>query len=559
MSMTERIQVAMKEIPASLILRNVRILHLTTGEVEESDIVLDDEGMIAAVGRGYEGKRVIDGRGAYAVPGFIDAHFHLESTLTTPRLYQQNVTAHGVTTAVCDPHELANVVGEAAFDFYLKSAEAMRMSLIVRLSSCVPATGLETSGVVIDAAALARWRAAHPELGLGEFMNVPGVVWRDPAVIQKLLPGGFVDGHCPGASGETLNAYCSTGIRNDHECSTVAEAQEKLRRGMQIFIREGSAARNLDALMPLLTLENSMQLALCTDDQSPLDRQERGHIDSMIRRAIAAGVSPLVAYRVASFSAARGLELWDRGLIAPGRRGDIVLLSNLEECRIQQVFVKGLPQEELWDSEDPARYPSPEPFRNTVKCRAVIAADFPMPPQDDVKRLVMGVRDGDLVTDRLELSTRESDVLPLAVVERHGHNGNIGHGLVHGFCLKGGAIASTVGHDSHNICVVGTSSQAMADAVNALRESQGGFVVVSPDGTKTLLPLPLGGLFTDVPTDALVENLRVLHKAALDLGCPLRDPFLQLAFLPLPVIPHLKLTDRGLVDVDAFQLLPPVY
>ncbi len=559
MSMTERIQVAMKEIPASLILRNVRIFHLTTGEVEENDIVLDDEGMIAAVGRGYEGRRVIDGRGAYAVPGFVDAHFHLESTLTTPRLYQQNVTAHGVTTAVCDPHELANVVGEAAFDFYLKSAAAMRMSLVVRLSSCVPATGLETSGAVIDAAALERWRAARPGLGLGEFMNVPGVVWRDPAVIRKLLPGGFVDGHCPGATGETLNAYCSTGIRNDHECSTVTEAMEKLRRGMQIFIREGSAARNLDALMPLLTLENSMQLAFCTDDQSPLDRQERGHIDSMVRRAIAAGVSPLVAYRVASFSAARGLELWDRGLIAPGRRGDIVLLSNLEECRIQQVFVRGLPQEELWNGEDPARYPSPEAFRNTVKCRAVTAEDFPMPPRDDTKRLVMGVRDGDLATDRLELSTREPDVLPLAVVERHGRNGNIGHGLVHGFQLKGGAIASTVGHDSHNICVVGASSQAMADAVNALRESQGGFVVVSPDGGKALLPLPLGGLFTDASTDALVENLRVLHKAALELGCPLRDPFLQLAFLPLPVIPHLKLTDRGLVDVDAFQLLPPVY
>lgn len=559
MSMTERIQVAMKEIPASLILRNVRIFHLATGEMEENDIVLDDEGMIAAVGRGYEGRRVIDGQGAYAVPGFVDAHFHLESTLTIPRLYQQNATAHGVTTAVCDPHELANVVGEAAFDFYLKSAAAMRMSLVVRLSSCVPATALETSGAVIDAAALDRWRTAHPGLGLGEFMNVPGVVWRDPAVLRKLLPGGFVDGHCPGATGEILNAYCSTGIRNDHECSTVEEAREKLRRGMQIFIREGSAARNLDALMPLLTLENSMQLAFCTDDQSPLDRQERGHIDSMIRRAIAAGVPPLVAYRVASFSAARGLELWDRGLIAPGRRGDIVLLSNLEECRIQQVFVKGLPQEELWDDEDPARYPSPKPFRDTVKCRAVTAADFPMPPQDDTKRLVMGVRDGDLVTDRLELSTRESDVLPLAVVERHGRNGNIGHGLVHGFQLKGGAIASTVGHDSHNICVVGTSSQAMADAVNALRESQGGFVVVSPDGRRALLPLPLGGLFTDVPTDELVANLRVLHKAALDLGCPLRDPFLQLAFLPLPVIPHLKLTDRGLVDVDAFQLLPPVY
>ncbi len=558
MSLTERIQVAMKRKPAARVIRKVRVFHLTTGEWEEdTDIALDSRGWIAAVGPGYEGEEVISGEGLIAVPGFVDAHVHLESSLMTPRRYERMVTAHGVTTAVCDPHELANVVGEAAFAYYLQAACALKMSLVVRLSSCVPATSLETSGATVDSGCLRRWREKYPGLGLGELMNVPGVLFQDPEVMAKLEGAPFLDGHCPMVSGEALNAYLSVGVRNDHECSALPEAREKLRRGLQVLIREGSAARNLEALLPLLTLENSGQLAFCTDDRSPLDMEERGHLDAMVRRAIQAGVPPLVAYRVASVSAARGLGLTDRGLIAPGKRGDILLLSDLENCRIQRVFVGGIPREQLDQVEENADFPSEEPFLHTVRCRLMTPEDFPLLPRDGRPRPVMGVTDGSLLTERLSLPADAPDVLPVAVVERHGKNGNVGRGLVRGFGLQAGALASSVGHDSHNLCVVGTSPQAMAQAINALRESQGGFAVVRQDGSCLRLPLPVAGLISLEEGPALATRLRELHQAARELGCPLHDPFLQLAFLPLPVIPHLKLTDKGWVDVDAFRLLAP--
>lgn len=558
MSIAERIQVAMKRKPAARVIRRVRVFHLTTGEWEEdTDIALDSQGWIAAVGPGYEGEEVISGEGLIAVPGFVDAHMHLESSLMTPRQYERMVTAHGVTTAVCDPHELANVAGEAAFAYYLQAAQALKMSLVVRLASCVPATTLETSGAAVGAPCLKRWREKDPGLGLGEFMNVPGVLFQDPEVLAKLEGDPFVDGHCPMVSGEALNAYLSVGVRNDHECSSLPEAREKLRRGIQVLIREGSAARNLEALLPLMTLENSYQLAFCTDDRNPLDMEEGEHLDAMVRRAIQAGVSPLVAYRVASDSAARGMGLTDRGLVAPGRRGDILLLSDLEECRIQRVLVGGVPREELDLAEEGATFPSEEPFLHSVRCRPMTPEDFPLLPRDGRLHPVMGMADGSLLTERLSLPVDAPDVLPVAVVERHGKNGNVGRGLVRGFGLRAGALASSVGHDGHNLCVVGTSPQAMSQAVNALRESQGGFAVVDADGSCLLLPLPVAGLMSQEEGPVLANRLRKLHQAARELGCSLRDPFLQLAFLPLAVIPHLKLTDRGLVDVDAFRLLSP--
>lgn len=551
MDISERIDIALGTRKASLIIKNARIFHLTDGSFETADIAVGDDGIIAGVGDGYAGEREIDASGLFAVPGFVDAHLHVESSMMTPFEYEKCALAHGVTTAVCDPHELANVVGTAAFEYFFECAAKLSMTLLVRLSSCVPATDLETAGATVTADDLEEWHRRHPEAALAEFMNVPGILFKDPEVLRKLSLFDFIDGHCPLVGGKELNAVASVGIRNCHESSVLAEAQEKLRRGLQVLVREGSVARNLDTLMPLLTIENSPFLAFCTDDRNPLDLQEDGYIDRMIARVIAAGVSPLVAYRAASWSASRAFGLNDKGRIAPGRRADIVLLSNLESCEIVKVIVNGRPADEISYRE--CEMPSTNLFRNSIKCRAMTPDDFRFEGKGTVP--VIGVQDGNIVTDFLKMSPDDEDVLPIAVIERHGKNGNIGKGFVHGFGLKNGAIASSVGHDSHNICVVGTNPEDMAVAVNALRESQGGFAVADNGKITAIVPLPLAGLFSDQSSDIIANQLRCIYKAVRDCGCKLHAPFLQLAFLPLPVIPHLKLTDKGIIDVDAFKIL----
>jgi len=553
MSLAERIAVARGEKPAALVIKNTRIFHLTTGEYENADIAITADGIIAGVGQNYHGVREIDGFGLTAVPGFVDAHVHLESSLMLPVTYESCVVRHGVTTAVCDPHELANIFGTQAFKFYNDAAERLTMDLKVRFSSCVPATNdsLETAGASISAADLAEWHKKYPKAALAELMNVPGVLYKVPEVLKKIEEFDFIDGHCPLLGGKDLNAYVSAGVRNCHESSILEEAHEKLLRGMTVFIREGSAARNLQALLPLMTLENSPYLAFCTDDRNPLDIMEKGHIDRMVARAIASGVSPLVAYRVVSLSAARNLGLTDRGLIAPGQRADIVLLSDVNSCQISQVLVHGVLADEI--SYEGVDMPDGAEFRNSVKCKEVTAEDFPMPTAEI--QPVIGIEDGSLLTAFLKLPGNSPDVLPVAVLERHGRNGNIAHGLVKGFGMQKGALASSVGHDSHNICVVGTNSQDMAVAVNALRKAQGGFVVVADGEVKAMLPLPLAGIFSDQSADAIADQMVLIRYAIWELGCTLHEPFLQLAFIPLPVIPHLKLTDKGLVDVDKFCLL----
>lgn len=551
MSQEEIIRIARGEIPAPRVIRQASVFHLTTGEFETADIAVTSDGVIAGVGPDYHGLEEIDAHGLIAVPGFIDAHVHLESSLMTPWEYERCALRHGVTTAVCDPHELANVVGTAAFDYFFAAARLLTMSLEVRLSSCVPATDLETSGAAVTAADLAAWHRRCPQAALAEYMNVPGVLFRNPDTLRKLATFPYIDGHCPLLGGKDLNAYAAAGIRNDHESSLLDEAREKIRRGLQVLIREGSAARNLDALIPLITPANTPFLAFCTDDRNPLDMQEHGSLDEMIRRTIAAGASPLDAYRVASWSAARGLGLNDRGLIAPGQRADIILLSDLHSCHIHSVFANGIPSTQIHYDND--RLPDDTAFRHSVKCRPITPAD--LQPTHDRPQPVIGVTDGSLITDALTLSPQADDVLPVAVVERHGKNGNIATAFVHGFGLREGAIASSVGHDSHNLCAVGTSAADMAVALNALRDSQGGFVAVRHGRVTAILPLPLAGLFTDAPATTIISQLTALRNAVRELGCPLREPFLQLAFVPLPVIPHLKLTDRGLVDVDRFTLI----
>ena len=544
------ISVAQKRAKADLVIKNANIFHLTTGKFELADIAIVD-GLIAGIGHGYPADAEFDAQGRTAVPGFIDAHAHIESSMVTPRQFEQCVLPHGVTTVACDPHELANVVGEAAFEYFFSAAEGMDLDMQVRLSSCVPATPLETAGAAITADVLKNWHQRYPSAWLAEFMNVPGVLFEDPEVMAKLRLFDYIDGHCPLLSGDGLNAYVFTGIRNCHETSTVQEAEEKISRGMHIFIREGTAARNLDELMPIITLQNAPYIAFCTDDRNPLDIAEKGHLDSIIAHVIAAGVDPLVAYRVASMSASDVLGLHDRGLIAPGKRADIVLLDDLKTCKVAATFTKG----KLFSPNEIPILDAPDPFLHTVRCREVTADDFVV-PKHGADTPVIGVLDGSIITDYLRMDPdKEEDVLPMAVLERHGKNGNIGHAFVHGFGMKRGALASSVGHDSHNLCVVGTNTTDMAVAVNALRQSQGGLCVAIDGNVAGLLPLPVAGLMSNLPHGVVEKQIRAVRAAAKLTGTSLHEPFMMLAFLPLPVIPFLKLTDRGLVDVQKFQII----
>ena len=551
------INCALGNTQADLIISGVNVFHLTDGSLEKCDIAVVD-GKIAGLGSYSNGKTVLDGTGLFAVPGFVDSHVHLESSNLLPDEYERLVVPHGVTTAVCDPHELANVVGEKAFEFFFDAADKLTMSLIVNLSSCVPATCFETAGAEIDSAAIQKWKELHPESALAELMNVPGLLYGDEEVLAKAALFDLIDGHCPLVSGKELNACAAAGVANCHESTLYDEAVEKLRRGLQVFIREGSAAKNLDVLMPLITLENSPFLSFCTDDLSPLEIVNTGHIDSMIRRSIASGAAPLAVYRTASWSGAKHAGLNDRGLIAPGRRADIVLLSDLEKCLVKEVIVNG----KLLSSLPEPSLKAPDSFYHSVKCRNVTADDF-LFRSNRKETFVIGVGSGSLITEKLlcdlpvdngiKSANPSADILKAAVIERHGKNENIGLGFVRGFGIKNGALATTVAHDSHNICVIGTSDEDIAAAVNALVRQQGGLVVVKNGQVTASLPFPVAGLFTDCKACEFNTRLQEVMTAAHDTGCTLKEPFQQLSFIALPVIPHLKLTDKGLFDADAFQ------
>ena len=542
--------------PADLVIRGARLLDLVTGDLVETDIAVCGDTVVGTYGT-YEGTRVIEARGRIAVPGFIDTHLHIESSLITPHEFDRCVLPHGVTTAIWDPHELANVLGTAAFDYALAAASETVMDIRVQLSSCVPATDLESAGARIEADDLSRYRDHPRALGLAEFMNFPGVVAADPACLSKLaaFAGRHVDGHAPLLSGLPLNAYAAAGIRTDHEATSAAEALEKIRKGMTVLIREGSVSKDLHALAPLLTERTAPFLAFCTDDRNPLDIAEEGHLDHLIRTAIGLGVPPLAAYRAASLTAATAFGLTDRGMIAPGKRADIVLLDDLEACTVSAVFAAGRPADEALAA---TRNATPAPGRRSVRAVPVGAADLAVPaPAGETP--VIGVVPGRIITEHLRLTPAAvpdlaQDIAMVAVVARHGTR-SIGRGLVRGFGLKRGAIASSVGHDSHNLCVVGADTEAMARAVNRLIDLQGGFVVADETGILAELALPIAGLMSDLPFEAVRDALPPLREAARHLGCTLPEPFLQVAFLPLPVIPHLKITDRGLVDVDRMAFL----
>jgi adenine deaminase len=549
-------------VASDLVLKGGRVFDLVTGTLVETDVAIHADRIVGTHGR-YDGQRQIDVSGLVLVPGFIDTHLHVESSLVTPFEFDRCVTPRGVTTAICDPHEIANVAGTEGIRYFLEAAERLVMDLRVQLSSCVPSSHLETSGARLGVADLLPF-AEHPKvIGLAEFMNYPGVLAGDPDCLAKLaaFQARHIDGHSPLLRGMDLNGYLAAGIRTDHECTGAEEALEKLSKGMAVLIREGSVSKDLHALLPLLTERHSPFLALCTDDRNPLDIAEEGHLDHMIRTAIAHGAEPLATYRAASLSAARIFGLRDRGLVAPGWRADIVALDSLEGCHAQLVLAGGVV---VGDAAFAARGAVPPVARGSVRAPRVSAAAFRKPATGRPSP-VIGIIPGRIITERLAARLPErdgalvpdlgADLVKVAVVERHGRNGNIATGFVKGFGLTRGAIASTVCHDHHNIAVVGVDDADMAAACNRLGEIEGGFVVVAGGEVLAKLSLPVAGLMSLESFEAVRERLVALRAAAHGLGVTLAEPFLQLAFLALPVIPHLKITDRGMVDVDRFELI----
>ncbi len=547
---------------ADLVLKGGRIFDLVTGELIKSDVAITGDRIVGTHGE-YRGAVEIDVAGKIIVPGFIDTHLHVESSLITPLEFDRCVLAHGVTTAICDPHEIANVLGAAGIRYFLDASVATAMDLRVQLSSCVPATHLETSGARLEVGDLLPL-ASHPKvLGLAEFMNFPGVLAGDPACLAKLaaFQGRPIDGHSPLLRGLDLNGYLAAGIRTDHEVTNVAEALEKLAKGMQILVREGSVSKDLHALAPIITERHSPFIAFCTDDRNPLDIAEEGHLDFIIRTAIALGAPPLAAYRAASISAARIFGFKDRGLVAPGWRADLVVVDDLESCAVSRVLTGGrIVGEDLFA----ARGSVAPVGRGSVKARRVSAADFVARGQGPSTQAI-GVVPGKIITERVPAVLPfangmrgvdlDQDFVKVAVVARHGVNDNIAVAFVRGFGMKRGAIASSVGHDSHNITVVGANEEDMAVAVNRLIEIEGGFAVAEGGRVLAELALPIAGLMSLLSFEEVHKALIPLRAAAKSLGVVLAEPFLQVAFLPLPVIPHLKITDKGLVDVDRFELV----
>lgn len=550
---------------ADLVITGGRFLDLVTGALVSSDIAICGDTIVGTHGA-YRGRRVIDAAGRIIVPGFIDTHTHVESSLLTPHEFDACVLPYGVTTVICDPHEIANVIGAEGIRYLLDSADALVMDLFVNLSSCVPATHLETAGARLDAADLVAL-AGHPKvIGLAEFMNFPGVLFKDRTCLEKLaaFAGRHIDGHAPLLSGLDLNGYLAAGIRTDHECTTAAEAREKMAKGMAILIREGSVSKDLHALAEILTEGTAPFCAFCTDDRNPLDVAEEGHLDFIIRTAIRLGVPPLAAYRAASWSAARIFGLRDRGLIAPGWRADLAFIDSLEGCHVTDVLSAG---RLVGPALFAARRAVPPVGRHSMKARAVTAADMRIPAPGGATP-VIGVIPGRIITEHLTMTLPVADgasqpdpaqdAVKVVVIERHGKSGpgeGIGRGFVNGFGMQRGAIASSVGHDSHNICVVGADDADMALAANRLGTIEGGFVVAEGGRIVAELALSVAGLMSLEGRDAVRERLVALRAAARGLGVTLPEPFLQVAFLPLPVIPHLKISDRGMVDVDAFRLI----
>jgi adenine deaminase len=564
--MTENILIAMArgEEPADLWLKNAQVVNVLSAEIHPADVAIYD-GRVVGFGQ-YEARQTIDLEGRYLCPGFIDGHVHLESSMVQPSEFARAVVPHGTTAVVADPHEIANVLGLDGVRYILEASEGLPLTVYVMLPSCVPATEMETAGAELSAADLATL-LDHPHvLGLAEMMNFPGVLFRVPEVLEKIGMAGQrpVDGHAPGLSGKDLNAYVAAGVRSDHECTTLDEAREKLRLGMHIFIREGTTARNLRNLLPLVTPANARRCHFVTDDRHPEDLLSEGHIDDLVRKAVTQGLDPVIAVQMASINTAEYFGLQNVGAIAPGYRADLLVVDDLERFGIAQVFADGqLVAEEGRFLPPPAEFPR-VPLESTMHLD-LGNLDFSIAAGEGPAK-VIGVIPEQVITEKLSaqvpvkngqaVADPARDLLKMAVVERHRNTGNVGLGFVKGFGLRKGAIASSVAHDSHNIVVVGSDDADMRAAVEAVVEMGGGQVVMADGQVKTRLPLPIAGLMSDQPLEEVRDRIEALTAAAQELGCVLPDPLMTMSFLALPVIPSLKLTDKGLVDVEQFAVVP---
>ncbi|MBI4277818.1 MAG: adenine deaminase [Armatimonadetes bacterium] len=569
MDLVRLIEVARGREPADLLLANARVVDLFNHDIIEADVTIAGERIAGLRPAGSptaaRAREVHDLKGNFVAPGLIDGHVHIESSLLSIPEFTRAVVPHGTTTTVIDPHEIANVLGMDGIRYMLESAKYNPLSVFVMASSCVPAGPFESAGAQVTAADIAALMQHEWVLGLAEMMDYPRVLTGDEEVLAKIRAAGArpIDGHAPGLAGADLDAYVAAGIHSDHECTTVEEAREKLRRGMLVMIREASSARNLQDLLPLVTPQNGRRFAFVTDDRSPIDLVDDGHIDSMVRQAIALGLDPFIALQLGSLNAAEYFGLHDRGAVAPGRRADLIVFDDLTAPRPRLVYRYGrlaARDGEMLPFERPRALPSvPRTmdvprgalyFRTPAQGRRIRVIE--VIPNQIITRAGQAeavIAGGEAVADP------PRDLLKLAVIERHTGSGRVGLGFVRGFGLRTGALAGSVAHDAHNIIVVGAGDHAMRMAAEAVVEMGGGLVAVA-GGRVVRLPLPIAGLMSDRPLPSVAADLRALRGVAKEMGSALADPFMTLSFMGLSVIPTLKITDRGLLDVTRGELVP---
>ncbi len=564
-NLLKRIRTANGEIPADLVLKGGKIVNVFTREILEGDVAVAD-GTIAGIGA-YEGVLSINVAGKYLSPGLIDGHIHPESSLLSPVELSKGLLARGTTAVIADPHEIANVLGTQGIRYLIEQSRPLPVDFYFMLPSCVPATDMETAGARLTVSDLLEFKDDPKVLGLAEVMNYPGVVSGSPDVLSKIeaFCDMAKDGHAPLLSGKALNAYVSSGIRSDHECTGLEEAREKIRLGMHIMIREGTQAKDLHALIPLVNASTALQCSLVTDDLHPHDLLTRGHLNHLIDLAVAEGLDPITALVLSSYSTARYFGLTDVGAIAPGYRADIAVLSSLEPVRVETVVKGG--KVILRDGQLNGGF-FPEPagtVPDSMHIKEYSAVSFAIAERGRRVR-VIGLIPDQLIT-RNEIveapvkgdqvvSDPARDLIKIAVLERHAATGNIGLGLVRGFGLRKGALASSVAHDSHNVIGIGCSDSDMAAAVRCVEEMRGGLAAVADGKILAKLQLPIAGLISDRPLEKVASQWERVRRAARDLGCRQSEPFMALSFLALPVIPELKITDRGLFDVARFRHVP---
>ncbi|TLS38925.1 adenine deaminase [Pseudalkalibacillus caeni] len=569
-----RIDVAAKRTPADLVIKNSKIVNVFTLEIIEEDVAVVD-GYIAGIGN-YEGIMTVDAEGKYLTPGFIDGHVHIESAMVTPSEFSNVVIPHGVTTVVADPHEIGNVCGIEGIKFMIDSSNNIPLDVFFMLPSCVPATPFENAGAKLEFEHLEPLYLLPRVIGLGEVMDFPAVFHNHENMLAKLssaiVKSKCIDGHAAGVNSDGINVYMAAGIRTDHECVNAEEALDRLRKGMHVMLREGSAARDLKALLKAINRENARRCLFVTDDKHLDDLIEEGSIDHNIRMAIKEGIDPLLAVQIATLNAAECFGFKNKGAIAPGYEADFLLISDLENVTIESVYKSGVlvaKNSKMVSPSEQSLIPS-APILDSIKAKQISVKDLQIRLDNKTEANIIGIIPNSIVTkhliekvtvmDGLFTSCTEKDHLKLAVLERHKSTGNIGLGIIKGLGLKKGAIASTVAHDSHNIVAAGTCDEDLLTAIRVTSQMKGGLAVVLEGETLAALSLPIAGLMSDMDSHLIYARLKELNKALAEIGCSHEfNPFLTLSFLALPVIPELKLTDIGLFNVKTFQHIAVEY